>query len=545
MSAGPGGPAGFPGRGPAPAADASRPAEPALASGLEELLDFGAEADYERLDLPPPARREGLLRLEPEAAEALAARAFREINHRVPAAVLEAWAAILRDPEASPGERFVAASLVRNAAVAAEGLLPLCQDTGTAICHGWLAADAIGDITPALARGASAAYRAGRFRASQLAPSGPGFLAESNTGDNSPALVDLRAGRAGTGLRLCFAAKGGGSQNRTSLAMESPALLEPGAMRAFLEARVRGLGTSGCPPYRISFVAGGQSPDEALHALALAGLGLLDGLRDPDTERLILELAEATGYGAQFGGRRLAMDARAVRLPRHAASLPLAFGVACAAFRRARALVDESGWRLERLEADPARFLPAELPVLPEAVRIDLGLPLPRLAEELSRIEAGSFVLLSGPVVLARDAAHARFAAALARGEGLPAYLRERAVFYAGPTEAAPGASSGSFGPTTASRMDAYLPALLARGASLVTIAKGERSKAARDALGEFKGSYLAAIGGAAALAAREHVLSSRVIDHADLGMEAVRLVELRDLPAVLAVDARGRSRFD
>jgi fumarate hydratase class I len=393
-----------------------------------------------------------------------------------------------------------------------------------------------------------------------MAPSG--FLEERNSCDNLPAHVDLRF-VAGREYRLCFAAKGGGSANRTGLSMESPALLSEEAFGKRLAALVAGLGPSGCPPYRISCVAGGLSPDEALYALLLAGLGLLDelpdggfsgnadgegglrrALRSRDWEGRIVRMAEATGAGAQFGGRHLALDARAIRLPRHAASLPLAFGVSCAAQRVARAFIDEEGFFLERMEEDPARFLPPELPVLEGARPISLDRDQRSLAAELGSLEPGTPLLLSGWAVTARDKAHARFARLVAEGKPLPSYLSEHPVFYAGPTEAAPGEASGSFGPTTAGRMDPFLEPLMSRGASLVSIAKGSRSGAAAEALAARGGAYLCAIGGAAALAGRENVRESRVIDYPELGMEAVRLVRLDSLPAILGIDSRGRDFY-
>ncbi|MBL8966694.1 MAG: fumarate hydratase [Spirochaetaceae bacterium] len=539
-------------------------------ASLAELLDFGLPGDYRRLEPGSdtlPLGDGGRLVVGDGLLEALARAVFEEIAFKLPASVAEGFAAILADEGASEAERFVAASLLRNAVIAAEGLLPLCQDTGTALVYGWKGAqvESGGRDEEALASGAAAAYAARRLRASQLEPTG--FLAERNTGSNLPVHLDLRAA-PGASYRFCFAAKGGGSANRTSLSMESPALLDEAALEARLASLVRGLGPSGCPPYRIGLVLGGQAPDEALYVLALATLGLLDGLpaappgrpsdraadgsagaaepaaglplRDPAWEERLTRLAAATGVGAQFGGQRLALDARAIRLPRHAASLPLAFGVACAAQRRARAVIDADGVRLERLEEDPARLLPADLPALPGARRVDLDRPLPELAAFLGSLKPGTPLLLSGTVVTARDAAHARFRAELRAGRALPSYLSRHPVFYAGPTEAAPGQASGSFGPTTAGRMDGYLDELMERGASLVTIAKGSRSPAAAAAIGSRGGAYLAAMGGAAALAARENVVSSEIIDHADLGMEAVRRVVLKDLPALLVVDGRG-----
>lgn len=525
---------------------------------LEDFLDFGSPADYRRLELPegPAEGAGGGLELPAAALEALAEAAFSEIAYRLPISQAEGLASVLAAPDASPADRFVAASLLRNAAIAAEGLYPLCQDTGVALVFGWKGEGLRmvgGGDAEALDRGARAAYSAHRLRASILEPTS--FLSERNSGDNGPACLDLRAA-PGSEYRLCFAAKGGGSANRTSLSMETPALLDEARLSTRLERLVQKLGAGACPPYRIAAVLGGESPDEALYALSLASLGLLDrlplegeglgsgegarALRSPLWEGRILAFAAASGVGAQFGGTKLALSCRALRLARHAASLPLAFGVSCSALRRARAIASREGLFLERLEEDPGRFLPKEEPLLEGALRVDLDKPIAELASELRRLKPGSPLLLSGTAVTARDAVHARLRALMAAGRPLPSYALERPLFYAGPTEAAPGQASGSFGPTTASRMDPYLPELLSRGASLVSIAKGGRSADANEAIRRGGGAYLATIGGAAALAGREHVLSSEVIDYPELGMEAVRRVVLRELPAILVSGSSG-----
>jgi len=541
---------------------------------LHDCLDFGEDKDYRCLDLPPPGRAgDGRPFIDAASLEALSREAFGEIAFRLPSSQLEGFAAIAGDADASDAERFVALSLIRNAAVAAEGVYPLCQDTGVANVHGWrgdgLAPSGEVSDAEALARGAREAYASRRLRASVLAPSA--FLDEANTGNNLPIHADLRA-VPGSAYRLVFSAKGGGSMSRTTLSMETPALLEAALLEARLEALVKGLGPSACPPYRIVCVLGGLSPEEALEALTLAGLGLLDrlpraasptgaaahvpagsaaggpaccALRDTDWESRIAAIAAASGTGAQFGGSHLAMDARAIRLPRHAASLPLAFGACCAASRHARAIVDEGGFRLERMEEDPARFLPAGEAVFPGAKRVDLDRPLSELARELGALEPGTPLLVSGHVLTARDKAHARFHALIAEGKPLPDYLLRHPVFYAGPTEAAPGNASGSFGPTTAGRMDAYMAELTARGAGLVTIAKGSRSAKANEAIRDAGGAYLCAIGGAAALAGRDHIVSSRLVDYPELGMEAVRLVEVRNLPVIVGSNAAGRNFYD
>jgi len=531
---------------------------------FSDLVDFGERGDYDRLDLASPRVQGDSIVLPSGLLASLAERAYSEIAFRMPSSEIELFASILDDAAASEADRFVAATLIRNAAVAAEGLYPICQDTGTAVAYGWrgekIRVEGESDEA-AIAEGARRAYEAKRLRKSQLGARD--FLGESNTKDNLPALVDLRVA-GGSEYRICFAAKGGGSANRTSFTMESPSLLREADLEAEVEKRIRALGASGCPPYRLGLILGGSGPDQTLYALALATLGLLDRvglagsagsggaageangapIRDLSWERRMLRIAERTGVGAQFGGSRLAADARALRLPRHAASLPLAMGVSCAAHRRARAVVAADGVFLERLEADPARFLPRGLPTLGGARRIDLDKDQAELASELGSLGAGAFVLLSGTVVVARDAAHARFRDLIAAGKELPGYLLRHPVFYAGPTEAAPGRASGSFGPTTAGRMDAFLEPLMERGASLVTIAKGARSASAAASIARRGGAYLGCIGGAAAIAARDHVASSEIIDYPDLGMEAVRKVVLRDLPAILLIDSRGRDFY-
>jgi fumarate hydratase class I len=523
-----------------------------LNSSIDAHLDFGSPSDYRTLDLPGLRREGGASRLllESSSLEGLAAAAFEDIAFRLPESQLRGFADAAADQKASDAERFVAVQLIRNAVVAADGVYPLCQDTGIGVVYGWKGGR-VASVGPAgdaeaLERGGAAVWSARRLRASVLAPES--FVAERNTGSNLPFHIDIRAVE-GEAFRLVFSAKGGGSSNRTTLSMEAPALLDERLLESRIASLVRGLGASGCPPYRITCVLGGLSPEETLYALALAGLGLLDSpgapaLRDTEWEGRILRLAAATGVGAQFGGTRLALDARAIRLPRHAASLPLGLGVSCAAARRARAIIDESGVRLERLEAEPARFLPPGADVFPGARRIDLDRPLAELARELGSLEPGTPLLLSGAVLTARDKAHARFHGLVAEDRPLPDYLKRHPIFYAGPTEAAPGRVSGSFGPTTAGRMDGWMPELLERGAALVTIAKGGRSAMAAEAIGRAGGVYLCAIGGAAALAGSANVMSSELVDFGDLGMEAVRLVRLKDLPAIVVIDRHGNDFY-
>jgi fumarate hydratase class I len=523
---------------------------------LSPHLDFGATELYEKLDLPAPERRGDELIVEESSLRALSERAFSDIAFKYPRGHLEKLAALAGDAGASGDERFVVRELLRNAAAAARGRYPLCQDTGTALIYGWkgskvATAGPDGDAQ-ALSSGAAAAWKAKRLRNSQLGPLSA--LEERNTGDNLPAGIDIRS-TGGTEYRFLFAAKGGGSTSKFSLSMEAPSILDGEGLDRVLAARIGALGASACPPYTIGVVLGGASPSQALYVLELAVYGMFDALpegsdvedsplRSREWEEKILRIAEETGVGAQWGGKGLALDARFIRLSRHAANLPLALGVSCSAHRKRRAVVNAEGWFLEKLEDEPARLvrgLAKDTKSDQDAgIEIDLDAPQGVWLSRLRELKKGTRVSLSGTVTVARDKAHGRIAAALASGLPLPPYFAEHPIFYAGPTEAAPGETTGSFGPTTASRMDSYLPALAAQGASLVTIAKGGRGPEARACLAAAQGVYLAAIGGAAALNAAEHIAESRVIDFPDLGMEAVRLVRLKSLPALVVIDACG-----
>lgn len=550
---------------------------------LYEFLDFGSLEDYERLNFPAPEKDNGRILADPVILRELANRAFTEIAYRYPCGHLEELAKILKDKAAAEAEKFVAASLLRNAAIAAEGFYPMCQDTGTALIYGWRGNGLVGgtaDEAAWLAKGASEAYTRNVLRNSQLGPLT--MLEEKNTGDNLPAGVDIRS-VPGNEYRFLFAAKGGGSTSRLSLNMESPSLLKEDRLKTVVAERIQKLGAAGCPPYTIGMVLGGTSPSQTMYALELAVYGLLDklptvemeraatifadllpdgkspgktsvfaqqgflpgmGIRSIEWEEILYEMGVQTGIGAQWGGRHLALKTRAIRLSRHAANLPLAIGISCSAHRKARAVMNEQGWFLEKLESDPARFLPASMEVLPGAYEIDLDTDQEKWLEKLRSLSAGTPVLLSGTVTIARDAAHARLETMAKSGVPIPDYFREHPIFYAGPTEPLPGRSSGSFGPTTASRMDNYLEFFMEKGASLVTIAKGNRSNEAQHAIRKARGVYLAAIGGAAALTAREHVLESQIVDFADLGMEAVRLVRVVRLPAIVVIDASGHSLY-
>jgi len=499
-----------------------------------------------------------LLRVEPEALRRLAAEAFRDLNFLFRTSQLLQWEAILDDPASSANDRFVAAALLKNAAIAAEGALPSCQDTGTATVMGCKGEDVVtgGRDVEALTEGVRQAYDRHAFRMSQVAPIS--LFEDANTRDNLPAQVDLYAA-AGGEYRLLFVAKGGGSANKTTLTQETRALLEPEALERFLRAKVSALGTAGCPPYHLAVVLGGTSVEANLKVLKLATAGALDHMpalgeaaaaardlprRDPGWEERLMAIARESGLGAQFGGRHLALDARVLRLARHAASLPVSFGVSCSAHRNALARVTEDGAWLEELDGNPARFLPKALPVLEAAgrgaPRIDLSRPIRDVCRELSRHAVGTLVLLSGPLVVARDAVHARLFSLLREGKSLPRWFLEHPVYYAGPSKTPPGRPIGSFGPTTAQRMDPYVPAFMERGASLVMLAKGNRSRTVTEACVRHGGFYLGTIGGAAALIASGHVVREEVLDYADLGMEAARRIEVRDLPAFLVTDDKG-----
>ncbi len=504
-----------------------------------------------------PCNHRRLLCVEPDALRHLAREAFRDISFLLRTPQLEQWAAILDDPASSDNDRFVAAALLRNAAISAEGVLPLCQDTGTATvvaCKGEAMFTGVDDALH-LEVGIREAYAGCNLRFSQVAPRS--MFEEQNTRSNLPAQIEVYAA-PGRQYRFLFVAKGGGSSNKTLLFQETKALLNENTLAQFLREKVRALGVAACPPYHLGLVVGGTSPELNLKLLKLATAGALDHLpragdgagqpyRDAAWEARLVEIAAGTGLGAQFGGRHLALDARVIRCARHAGSCPVSLGVSCSAHRNALAYIDEQGVFREQLDANPARFLPRALEVLdrrigaPATARIALDRPRAEILAQLSRCPPGTLVLLSGPLVVARDAAHARFYELLQAGRPLPEYLARHPVYYAGPAPTPAGRVIGSFGPTTAQRMDVYLPEFMARGFSLVTLAKGPRAASVTAACREYGGFYLGTIGGAAALIGQEHVVRDEVLDYADLGMEAVRRIEVRDLPAFILVDDQGK----
>ncbi len=531
--------------------------------GYLELLDLPRPASGWRLVSrdgvrPFSAGGRELLEVSDDALALLAGEAFRDISFLLRPAHNAQVAAILADAAASPNDRYMAWCLLENAAIAADFELPFCQDTGTACVIARKGAGVLtsGGDAAALAAGAARAYATENLRLSQLLPLD--MYAERNSGDNLPAQADIHAG-PGLAYDFLFIAKGGGSANRTALFQEAPALLKPEALKPFLAEKLRALGTSACPPYHAVFVIGGTSPETCLEAVKLGSAGALDDMpfspppgggpfRDADLEAWLAEASRGFGPGAQFGGTHFVHDVRVFRLPRHAASLPIGLGVSCSADRAALGRIDQDGVWLEELDRDPARFLTPELRAefsgRGSAVPVNLDRPMAEVRAQLAGLKPGTRLALSGRLIAARDAAHARFMRLTEEGKPLPKYLFDHPVYYAGPARQPAGLPCGSFGPTTAGRMDAYAGALMSRGAALVTLAKGGRSEAFRSACRAHGGFYLGSPGGPAALIAR-HIKSAKVIDYPDLGMEAVRELEVADMPAFLLMDDKGSCLYD
>jgi fumarate hydratase, class I len=496
------------------------------------------------------------LQVEPEALTQLTAAAMHDIAHLLRPAHLAQLRAILDDPEASPNDKFVAGDLLKNACIAAGGVLPMCQDTGTAIVMGKRGQQVLtdGKDEEHIARGVYDAYTKLNLRYSQLAPIT--MWEERNTGSNLPAQIELYA-TDGPRYQFLFMAKGGGSANKSYLYQETKAVLSPARMASFLDEKVRSLGTAACPPYHLAIVVGGTSAEYALKTAKLASAKYLDtlptsgsadahGFRDRELEQQVLEITRRSGIGAQFGGKYFCHDVRVIRLPRHGASCPVAIAVSCSADRQAKAKITRDGIYLEQLETDPARFLPdteaADLDG--EVVRIDLSRPMDEIRAELSRYPVKTRLALSGPMIVARDIAHAKISERLDAGEPMPAYLRDHAVYYAGPAKTPDGYASGSFGPTTAGRMDSYVDRFQSAGGSLVMLAKGNRSAGVTEACKNHGGFYLGSIGGAAARLAQDCITKVEVLEYPELGMEAVWRIEVRDFPAFIVVDDKGNDFF-
>ncbi|MFF2927059.1 fumarate hydratase [Streptomyces celluloflavus] len=502
------------------------------------------------------------LKVEPAALRKLAAEAMHDISHYLRPAHLAQLRKILDDPEASANDRFVALDLLKNANIAAAGVLPMCQDTGTAIVMGKRGQQVLteGGDEAALSHGIYDAYTELNLRYSQMAPLT--MWDEKNTGSNLPAQIELYA-TDGDAYKFLFMAKGGGSANKSFLYQETKAVLNEGAMMKFLEQKIRSLGTAACPPYHLAIVVGGTSAEYAMKTAKYASAHYLDelpgegsptghGFRDKDLEQKVFELTQKIGIGAQFGGKYFCHDVRVVRLPRHGASCPVAIAVSCSADRQAVAKITAEGVFLEQLETDPARFLPEttteELtkgagPDL-DAVRIDLNRPMDDILAELTRHPVKTRLSLTGTLVVARDIAHAKIKERLDAGDEMPQYLKDHPVYYAGPAKTPEGYASGSFGPTTAGRMDAYVEQFQAAGGSKIMLAKGNRSQQVTDACAAHGGFYLGSIGGPAARLAQDCIKKVEVLEYEELGMEAVWRIEVEDFPAFVVVDDKGNDFF-
>ncbi len=501
------------------------------------------------------------LEVDPQALRLLTDEAMHDIAHYLRPAHLAQLRRIVDDPEASPNDRFVALDLLRNANIAAGGVLPMCQDTGTAIISAKRGRHVLTDGRDAehVSRGVFDAYTRLNLRYSQLAPLS--MWEERNTGSNLPAQVEIYADDPGgdpAAYKLLFMAKGGGSANKSFLYQETKAVLNPDAMMRFLDEKLRSLGTAACPPYHLAVVIGGTSAEYALKTAKLASAKYLDalpthgsmdahGFRDLDLELQVLELTRSFGIGAQFGGKYFCHDVRVVRLPRHGASCPVAIAVSCSADRQALAKITADGVFLEQLETDPARFTPDvtdEHLDDSDVVQVDLNRPMHEIRAELTRYPVKTRLSLTGPLVVARDIAHATIAERLDAGEPMPEYLRNHPVYYAGPAKTPEGYASGSFGPTTAGRMDSYVKQFQAAGGSLVMLAKGNRSQQVTDACAAHGGFYLGSIGGPAARLAQDCIKHVEVIEYPELGMEAIWRIEVEDFPAFIVVDDKGNDFF-
>jgi fumarate hydratase class I len=496
------------------------------------------------------------IQVEPAALTLLAREAMRDIAHLLRPGHLAQLRRILDDPEASPNDKFVALDLLKNANIAAGFVLPSCQDTGTAIVMGKRGQNVLtqGNDEEALARGIYETYRDSNLRYSQLAPLD--MYKEVNTGNNLPAQIEIFA-TDGDAYKFLFMAKGGGSANKSYLYQETKALLNPKSLLEFVDAKIKSLGTAACPPYHLAVVIGGTSAEHTLKTAKLASARYLDnlptsgnesgrGFRDVELEASILKVAQQTSIGAQFGGKYFCHDVRVIRLPRHGASCPVGIAVSCSADRQAVGKITKDGVFLEQLETDPAKYLPetTDAHLGGDVVKIDLTRPMSEIRAELSKYPIKTRLSLTGPMIVARDIAHAKLKERLDRGEGLPQYLKDHCVYYAGPAKTPQGFASGSFGPTTAGRMDAYVDQLQAAGGSLVMLAKGNRSAVVTEACKQHGGFYLGSIGGPAARLAKDCIKKVDVLEYPELGMEAVWKIEVVDFPAFIVVDDKGNDFF-
>lgn len=496
-----------------------------------------------------------MLQADPEALKLLARQAFIDVNFYLRTSHLQKLADILKDTEATDNDRFVAWVMLRNSVISAEGKLPWCQDTGTAIVMAWKGENVMtgADDAEFLSRGIWETYNIKNLRYSQIAPTT--MFDEKNTGNNLPAQIDISACQ-GDEYNFLFVAKGGGSANKTFLYQQSKSLLNEASLRKFIREKIEDLGTSACPPYHLAVVIGGTSAEMTLKTVKLASAGYLDDLpvtgnaagrafRDPEWEKKFEQICREYGVGAQFGGKYFVHDVRVIRLPRHAASCPVGIGVSCSADRNIRGKITAEGVFIEQLETDPARFMPEKAPELDKPVEIDLERPMKEILAELTQYPVKTRLSLNGTLIVARDMAHARIKQMLDEGKPLPEYFKNHPIYYAGPAKTPHGMASGSFGPTTAGRMDSYVDLFQSLGGSLVMLAKGNRSRQVIDACKKYGGFYLGSVGGPAAILAAENILSVEVVDFEELGMEAVRKIVVKNMPAFILTDDKGNDFFD
>ena len=497
-----------------------------------------------------------VLKIDPEGIAHLTAEGFSDTSHLLRTSHLQQLSNILDDPEASENDRFVALDLLKNANISAGRILPMCQDTGTAIVMGkkgenvWVE----GDDEAAITDGIKRTYETDNLRYSQLAPID--MYTEKNTGNNLPAQIDIYSEK-GNSYKFLFIAKGGGSANKTFLYQKTKALLNPSSLMSFLDKEIRNLGTAACPPYHLAIVIGGTSAEFTLKTVKMASTHYLDNLpirgnehgqafRDIELEEKVHKFTQNLGIGAQFGGKYFCHDVRVIRLPRHGASCPVGIGVSCSADRQIMGKITRDGLFLERLEKNPARFLPEVIDeeLDGDVINIDLNRPMVEIRAELSRYPIKTRLSLSGSMIVARDIAHAKLKERLDKGEDLPDYVKENAVYYAGPAKTPDGFASGSFGPTTAGRMDSYVDLLQANGGSMIMLAKGNRSQSVTDACKKHGGFYLGSIGGPAARLAQDCIKKVQVLEYPELGMEAIWQIDVKDFPAFMVVDDKGNDFF-
>jgi fumarate hydratase class I len=496
-----------------------------------------------------------VLKLDPEGLTLLSQQAFTDVAHLYRSSHLKLLAGIFADPQSSANDRYVALELLKNAVIAAEMVFPMCQDTGTAIVIGKKGQRVFsGDRDEeALARGVFNAYTQGNLRYSQNAALS--MYEEVNTQCNLPAQIEINA-VSGDEYRFLFIAKGGGSANKTLLFQETKAVLNPKALLAFMTNKMKTLGTAPCPPYHLAFVVGGTSAELNLKTVKLASAGYLDGLptkgsasghafRDLELEAELLKASRDIGLGAQFGGKWFCLETRVIRLPRHGASCPIGLGVSCSADRNIKAKITRKGIFLEQLETDPSKYLPKVKLEAARAIPVDLNRPMAEIRAQLGSYPVATPLLLTGPIIVARDIAHAKLNERLQRGAGLPDYFKKHIIYYAGPAKTPQGYAAGAFGPTTAGRMDAYVPAFQAQGASLVMLAKGNRTRVVTDACKAHGGFYLGSIGGTAARFGKECITGMEVVEYPELGMEAIYRITVKDFPAFIIVDDKGNDFFE